>query len=278
MEGKDGWGSALRDVLIGLLLAFILLIAILGAMFLYSNAWPPLSVIESNSMQHDATSSGLGIIDTGDMVIVKSSDGTDVISYVEGSKSAYEMFGGYGDAIIYRPLGSSDGTPIIHRTIIWLDYNDSNGWNAPSLEGYDGEWAVSAGDGWNNMTGTLLLKNIGYANVTVIIELDSLDPHSGYVTMGDFNWRNVPILKRVGYVDQLEEGPSALNLVRPEWVESRAMVEIPWVGLIKLYANDKNLDMIPLNSIYSLGISVFLILAIPLLSEYAFDRYRRKRE
>lgn len=279
MEGESVKSSTLRDVLIGLSLAFLLLVCILGVMFLYSGAWPPLSVIESNSMQHDASSSALGIIDTGDMMVVKSSNGLDIVTYVEGVQSDYQKFGSYGDAIIYRSLGSMDGTPIIHRALIWLDYNDNGGWNAPSLKNYSGLWSVDNGDDWNNMSGALWLYNIGYADVAVFIDLDSLARHSGFVTMGDFNWRSVPgVLQRVGYVDQLDEGPSALNLIRPEWVESRAMIEVPWVGLIKLYANGKNLQMIPMNSILSLGMSIFLVLAVPLLSEYAIDRYRRKRE
>jgi len=269
-----------QDILVGLLMAVVLLEFVLGGLFLYAVTWPPLSVVESQSMQHDAYTSYIGVIDTGDMVVVQDSDGTDVVTYVDGSKDGYSRFGGYGDVIIFMPAGETDVTPIIHRAIIWLEKNSSGGWDAPSLQDYSGDWAVSDGDGWRGMSGTLILHNIGYADVSVIIELDEMEPRSGYVTMGDFNWRQVPgVIPRIGLIDQSEYGRSANELIAQEWVKSKAVAEIPWIGAIKLILNQAPEPAgVPMNSIVSLGISVFLVLAVPLLAEYLWGRRQKERE
>ena len=279
MAGTESWLAGAKDVIVGILLAMVILALVLGGLFLYSNTWPPLSVVESQSMQHDAYTSYIGVIDTGDMVVIRESNGLDVVTYVEGAQTGYSRFGGFGDVIIFMPSGDDTVTPIIHRAIIWLDKNTSGGWDAPSLEDYQGNWAVSSGDGWRGMTGTLILHGIGYANVSVIIELDDMNPHSGYVTMGDFNWRYVPgPVPRIGLIDQSEHGRSAYDLVSTDWVKSKAMVEIPWLGSIKLLITQGNdAAGIPLNSIINLGISVFVVLAVPLLAEYAWDKRRERK-
>lgn len=279
MAAKESWWGGAQDVLIGILAAVIILILVLGGLFLYSGTWPPLSVVESQSMQHSADTSYIGIIDTGDMVVIQESDGLDVVTYIDGAQTGYSRFGGYGDVIIFMPAGDDSVTPIIHRAIIWLEYNSSGGWDAPSLEHYDGNWAVSDGDGWRGMTGTLILHGIGYADVSVVIELDEMNPHSGYVTMGDFNWRHVPgLLPRIGLIDQSEHGRSAYDLITPDWVMSKAMVEIPWLGSIKLLISQGTEPAgIPMNSIIYLGVSIFVVLAVPLLLEYAVDKRRERR-
>ena len=46
-----------------------------------------------------SSDSRIGIIDTGDMLLVKDPDSKDITTYVEGSKSGYRSFGEYGDDI-----------------------------------------------------------------------------------------------------------------------------------------------------------------------------------
>ena len=58
--------TTVRDIAIALIIVAILI----GTVFAYTQVWPPLVVIESESMQIDEFSH-IGIIDTGDLVLVK---------------------------------------------------------------------------------------------------------------------------------------------------------------------------------------------------------------
>ncbi len=274
MSQEKGWSSALWEGLLTMLLAAVLLGSILSGLWLYAGTWPPLSVVESQSMQH-GDDSHLGVIDTGDMVIVQTSNGWDVVSYVEGSKSGHRSFGDYGDVIIYRPLGSHDATPIIHRPIIWLEWNDSK-WDAPSLEGYNGSWEVSYGDGWRAMSGMLVLRDVGYAALTVKVDLGSLSPFSGFITLGDYNWMDV-LGERVGNHDQTGGSCSSGSLVRPDWVKSKAKVEIPWVGSLKLLMNSSG-SPVHVKSLVCLTLSILFLLSLPFVFERVWTWLQKRQD
>src|SRR3972149_5875447 len=103
-----------RDIAI----AAILVALIFGGMFAYAQVWPPVVVVESGSMQHSATRSYLGVIDTGGMVLVQAVHSrSDVVTYVEGRVSGHETYGNYGDVIIFHPPGKpaeeDDDVPVI---------------------------------------------------------------------------------------------------------------------------------------------------------------------
>ena len=72
---------------------------------------PPLVVVESNSMQHDADGE-VGTIDAGDLVLVHSPDDNQIISFAEATdkNSPYYGYnlGMEGDVIIYERNGESD--------------------------------------------------------------------------------------------------------------------------------------------------------------------------
>ena len=79
---KEAWLLA-KDALI----ALILVAAFLSSIVLYTGNWPPMVVVESGSMTHgwETADSRIGIIDPGDLVLVKSvSSRESVITYVEG--------------------------------------------------------------------------------------------------------------------------------------------------------------------------------------------------
>jgi len=54
-------------------------------------------------------------------------------------------------------------------------------------------------------------------------------------------------------------------------------VEIPWLGCIKLWVNDKNTDLIPENSITSL-IIVFIVLISIIIALFAVSWYLDKKD
>ena len=260
----DGWGGTIAVIMV----AVLVFTSILGVMAWYAGTWPPLSVVESSSMQHDDDRSILGVIDTGDLVIVQVSDGHDVVTYIEGYQTGYGMFGDYGDVIIYRPQGDAERKPIIHRAVMFLEPVGSNEWSVSALAGYpDHLWSVEVGD-HEGMRGMLTLHDYGHASVILEIDLDIMDRVAGFVTHGDNNHK-----QGVGFVDQmvLDEG----KLVQKDWVMSRAAFEIPWIGSLSLLVRNVNVDQVPMNSIMATFAIIVAVLVLPFAAEYGVNRLRR---
>src|SRR5712664_2169395 len=83
-------------------IAGILVAIVFGTMYAYTQVWPPVVVVESGSMQHSNSRAYLGVIDTGDLVLVQAIHSrSDVVTYIEGRVSGYEAYSNYGDVIIF---------------------------------------------------------------------------------------------------------------------------------------------------------------------------------
>ena len=257
-----------KGMLIILVAAVIAVAVVVSALFIYSGMNGPLTVVESNSMQHSDDTSYLGIIDTGDMAVMISPDKKTVTTFVEGHENGYSKFGAYGDVIIYY---RQTANPVIHRAIVWLDFDEGR-WSAPSLKDYPADLWENEGT-WDNLTGILVLKNLPYKDGTkdISIDLDRLalieGCCSGYLTKGDRN----------DYFDQ----NSSIHMLPVQKSELKAIagLEIPWLGCIKLLVKDKNTGMIPDNSktclwILILDIIVFIVL-VSILFEYYLSMRRR---
>ena len=71
------------------------MLLIIGIIFAYCRVWPPMVVVVSGSMEHppplpEEPRSYIGVIDTGDLVLVKKVNKvSDIITYVEGEKTGY---------------------------------------------------------------------------------------------------------------------------------------------------------------------------------------------
>ena len=234
----------------------VILIGGYAGLVAYTGFSSPFSIVTSQSMQHNQTQSELGCIDTGDMVIVQDPSKTKIHSYIEGTQDGYSSFGDYGSVIIYER--GENKNPVIHRAILWLDYNSETGtWSAPQLQDYKGEWKSDNGNNWYDLKGTLTLKEITISKKTVKIDLDSItNKKSGYLTMGDNAVSNTYFDQTVGIIDH----PIGIEDIR-----SVAIFEIPWIGCIKLFINgSSNLKYVE-NSIPSLimsFISIFMLLLI----------------
>ena len=128
-----------RNLLISIGIIAVIFIGGYASLVAYTGFSTPFSIVMSQSMQHDPHQSEIGSIDTGDIVIVMDPSKADIQSYIDGTKSGYTSFGDYGSVIIYNR--GDNQNPVIHRAIIWLEYNPVNDtWSAPSLNGYDGSW------------------------------------------------------------------------------------------------------------------------------------------
>jgi signal peptidase len=233
-----------------IVLAVLALAGGIAAYFAVSNdVW--FSVVMSQSMQHDNDRSMIGVIDTGDIVLVKDPAKSDIQGYVEGTQTGKFTFGDYGSVIIYNR--GSDQNPVIHRAIVWLDYDPSTGkWSAPTLEGYQGIWSCSSGTDPYNITGTLAFSDITQSHKNVSIDLTRFNS-SGFLTMGD-NIAN----------STFDQNSSIVNhLIAIDDIKSVPFLEIPWIGTLKIYLkNDgNNLEHVP-NSIPSLIMCLGTLFAI----------------
>ena len=61
-----------RNALISVIAIVLFFVGIYAGVSLYSDHDPPFSVVVSQSMQHDNNESQIGVIDTGDMVLVRN--------------------------------------------------------------------------------------------------------------------------------------------------------------------------------------------------------------
>jgi signal peptidase len=269
----------LRDVGIALLVVLLVFVVL----WAYSGVWPPIVVVESGSMQHDDFTSSVGVIDTGDLVIVqKTNSHKEIEPYVHGKCSGESTYGDGGDK------------PIIHRALVWLEFNQTNK-NSFDVPGLDCDYWVRDVNwwGWNNsglvseprnITDNLILQlTAAYRNRTVTLGLSSLldtikaDPEwtdGGFIAMGDHNPnQDTPLIKH-------------------ERIIGKARGELPWFGLIKLSvggdipwgkvcstASDDGCA--PDNSWSSLIIALVVLIAVPIGLDIGlgfYQRWKKKKE
>jgi len=189
-KGLAGILGVVRDVAVSAGIVVLILVSL----FAYTGVWPPMVVIESNSMMHGGDSQ-IGVIDTGDLTLVKSiKDKNDVVTYVEATCATnahhgFKSYGDFGNVIVYRKNGLAE-TPVIHRAIAWIEYNVTAS-NPPTRYRGDipdiGIYNVSE----------YRMEKVGYQKQTIIISLDAIfrssavstsrAPHGGFVTHGDHN-------------------------------------------------------------------------------------------
>jgi signal peptidase I len=277
------------------LVAVAIIVVLLAGLFAYTQNWPPVYVVESDSMQHGSTDQ-LGLINTGDLVLAQKIDGSQITTYVFGLRTGYSTYGEYGDVVLYYPDGVAT-TPIIHRAILYLEFN-------PATQGYNASFPAgtpcgSAANAVYNLTPTptgpegcsdtsnlrdttLTLYHIGWMDSTVGLDLSPalLGAHSGYVTMGDNNFGcSTQGTACVGYPDQTDGRSS---LVEPGWIIGVARGMLPWFGALKL-ALEGNAGMVPPQSWQFLGLTIAGLILLAFGIHYALraegvEDPRRKSE
>jgi signal peptidase len=253
--------DSVKDV--GIAIGSVALVFLLT--FAYSGNWPPMVVIESGSMEHDNNPlyaepgyTHLGIIDTGDLVIVKQAEKSDIVTYLEGKNTGYKKYGDYGDVIIYYKNGirEKDGqpvTPVIHRAMAWVEVVDKENktYYIPEIDTY--------------FNGKIELSEIGLGGGAHIKDLKN----SGYITKGDSTGNPHP--------DQLTHFDVTGNVVQPvnpDWIVGMARGELPWFGLIKLrITQPDNYAQAPPGCRAMLGFSVLAILVGPFTVGKIWESY-----
>lgn len=257
-KSDDSKISIVRDVVVALLAVLIILMILWG----YTGQWfaAPMVAIESGSMEHSNSPFGrLGTIDAGDMVLVqKVTKRSDVIPHgglIMGAEAekGWQTYGDYGDVIIYKPLGRTDVSQIIHRAMCWVDvYQTAEGRSTYTIVDY----------GIYNAT-SLTIAELGLYN---------RDPgwtHSGFLTKGDNN----------DVIDEITD--ICPEPVKVEWISGKARLEIPWLGTINLFFEDvlhgKNtVGNVHQDSLICLGIVIALLVSIPIILDVY--EYLKKRK
>ena len=242
------------------LVALAIIVLLLVSLWAYTQNWPPVYVVESNSMQH-GPDDHLGLINAGDMVLAQKVPFAQVTTYVEGLQSGYSTYGEPGDVVLYWPNGQGS-TPVIHRAMLYLQFDPPNFYNAtipsglPCGNASNADWAyfpypgASPACSTTHLDGYLYLYHVGWDSQTVEIDLTpsdapaTLGDQSGLLTMGDNN----------SHPDQLGANPIS-HLVQPNWVIGVARGMIPWFGAIKLLL-DGDAGAVPTQSWELMGLTI----------------------
>lgn len=272
-EKKFDLKSTLLTLVKDILVAGGIIFVIILIMLIYTQSWPPIVVVESESMMH-GDDSAVGVIDTGDMVLVKKIDNkkhrSEITTWAQKDEEHYSS---YGNVIIFKRDGSDDLTPIIHRAVLWLefDYSVQNEYgaaiNIPDMDIY-------------GSTGEVIIKDypdyvLGKGKVDIEINLTNIlknnlrgSPVGGYITKGDHN----------SMTDQ-----PGMKLIQPDWIIGKAVGELPAYGLIKLWAQGKldNNNPAPRSSVIGLFVSLGLIIAgifaIDFLIGKGIEKYKERK-
>lgn len=250
------------------LVALAIVIVLIVALFAYTQNWPPMYVVESQSMQHGAADQ-LGLINAGDLVLAQKIPFSSITPYVTGMRTGYSTYGEYGDVLLYWPNGQGS-TPVIHRAILYLQWNPSGSYNATDLQGLPCGTAANAvystpgtpsSCGTSDLTGSLLLYGIGWKslNVTLTLSSPALGDHSGFVTLGDNNTEP----DQFGLVT-----PAVSELVEPGWIIGVARGMLPWFGAVKLLL-EGNANRVPPQSWEFLGLTVVSAILVAFGVHYA---------
>ncbi len=245
------------------LVALAIIVVLLVSLFAYTSNWPPVYVVESNSMQHGA-GDHLGFLNAGDVVLAQKVSNTSVQPYFPSVLTGFKTYGEFGDVILYYPNGSTSATPIVHRAITFLVWDAaSQTYSAPGLRAlpcnatshpYYRTTSTASGCGTTGLNGILYLYNLGWKDTTITVDFTSnscrgdLGAHSGFLTLGDNN----------SYADQVPAacGTTAISsLVEPGWVIGVARGLLPWFGALKLVL-DGNAGHVPGASWEYMGLSI----------------------
>jgi signal peptidase len=167
-------------------------------LFAISGVWPPMVAVQSGSMEpHMHRGDLVFVVEDGRFAGDAAVAGTGVVTRRAGANTSQVKFGADGDVVVYRPDGSERRDPIIHRA----------------------QFYVQEGENWYPKADQAHVRADSCRELT-----NCPAPNAGFITKGDNPRTNE-------YYDQAQ-GMS--RPVKPSWIEGKAMVRVPWLGLVRL--------------------------------------------
>ena len=278
------------------LVALAVVAVLLVSLYAYTDNWPPVYAVESNSMQH-GSGDHLGVLNAGDIVLAQKIPIANIVPYVVGVGSGYQTYGEPGDVLLFSPFGEASSTPIIHRALFYLSWNPARSeYNATDLSSlpcsdssplpsyYTPGTPATPGEPVNcavtnlSLSDSIHLYHVGQMSLDFDISLQSvgLGTHSGFVTLGDNNSAidQSPAVNGTGAVRS--------SLVEPGWIIGVARGMVPWFGAIKL-AFEGESGLVPSQSWEFLGLTIAAVIFLAfgihyLLRREGIESRLRKRE
>lgn len=120
---SDGMRGRIVSLLKDLAVVLTLALVIGGGLYLYAGVWPPLVSVDGSSMYPN--------LRAGDLVILRGLNRVDVTAACEAIQRNYSRFDGYGDVIVYSPMGDRSRIPVIHRATCWVNAGEPMWPNGP---------------------------------------------------------------------------------------------------------------------------------------------------
>lgn len=218
--------------------------AIFGALFLYTGVWPPVVVVESNSMMHvdareyqdnagttfgeDVGFGRLGTVDPGDLVMIKDVDSfAEIETFAHGDQRNYGM---RGDVIAFQATGGGGGLTVVHRAMTYVQVQ-GQGENLTYIVDWTNRWPEP--ETAECAREPAYVCKFGPRGVTIepldIVDKRFLGP--GLITKGD-NVATNPGADQA----RLAEGREGLNPqpVVMKQIKGTVHHELPGIGLLKL--------------------------------------------
>lgn len=298
MSEHDPTRTLVRELILAAGMISILVLA----MWAHTGSMPPLVVVESNSMQHDADGE-IGTIDAGDLVLVHSPNDNQIISFAEATDEnspyyGYKSLGMEGDVIIYEKNGESDSTPIIHRALFEIEIGDSEPansdnqcdsgvywknlcittWSVPGTDQVKVEQINLVFDGEN--VGKYSCGGVAAQHGSVWYSVENYTPmNPGYITLGDNNDCNddQAVFEFAQGLNSIHSG--MIRPVQDDWVIGISGAEIPWLGTVKLMVSggdSPGVSQVPGSSFVYLIVFVIVVLLLPLIVDPVINSILRR--
>ncbi len=175
-------------------IGIVIIVLLVLVVFALSGVWPPFVAIESGSMEPNMNEGDLVFLVDTDRYVGHSGAGDTGLITVEEGKESGHLAFGEPGHVVVFDLDDG-GVPIIHRLHLW----------------------VEAGENWYDRANP---EYIGGASNCYELD-DCPAPYDGFVTKGDANQ----------HYDQIN---SNVGIIKPEWIEGRAAVRIPYLGELRL--------------------------------------------
>jgi len=102
-----------RKILKDIAITMAMVLILVGILYAYAGVWPPLVSVDGMSMYPNFQS--------GDLVVLRGLDKVPVHTGSASVNDSYKKFNGYGDVIVYSPMGNRSLVPVIHRAIYWVN-------------------------------------------------------------------------------------------------------------------------------------------------------------